>query len=222
MTVTHLDLRAEIIATCRQLEALGYVVGTYGNVSARVEGGLLITPSRVDYSRLQPEDIVAVSLEGAVIDGARLPSSELQVHLQIYLRRADIGAVVHTHSLHATALSCIHDTTPVIVEEQAQVIGSEIRCTRYIPAGQHRQLGEEVARTLGDGMALFVANHGTVSCSRTLAEAVFTAQIVERVAEMRLLTGALGGAISIPPEFVVSERERWLYKYGRPEDKAAG
>jgi len=222
MTITHVDLRTQIIATCRQLEALGYVVGTYGNVSARIEGGLLITPSRVDYSRLQPEDIVAVSLDGAVIDGARLPSSELQVHLQIYLRRADVGAVVHTHSLYATALSCIHDTTPVIVEEQSQVIGSEIRCTRYIPAGQHRQLGEEVARTLGDSMALFVANHGTVSCGKTLAEAVFTAQIVERVAQMRLLTGAMGGAIPIPPEFVTSERERWLYKYGRPEDKAAG
>jgi L-fuculose-phosphate aldolase len=221
MSVDYLDLREEIIATCLRLEELGYVIGTYGNVSARVEAGLLITPSRVDYRLLKPEDIVTVSLAGKVISGMRLPSSELQVHLQIYVQRHDVGAVVHTHSLYATALSCIHDTIPVIVEEQSQVVGSEIRCTRYVPAGQHQKLGEEVARTLGNSMALLVANHGTVSCGRTLAEAVFTAQIVERVAQMRLMTSALGGAIPIPQEYVVSERERWLYKYGRAEDKAA-
>jgi L-fuculose-phosphate aldolase len=230
MSVDYLDLKEEIIATCLRLEELGYVIGTYGNVSARVETGLLITPSRVDYRLLQPEDIVTVSLAGKVIGGSplfpqgggiRLPSSELQVHLQIYVQRHDVGAVVHTHSLYATALSCIHDTIPVIVEEQSQVVGSEIRCTRYVPAGQHQRLGEEVARTLGNSMALLVANHGTVSCGRTLAEAVFTAQIVERVALMRLMTSALGGAISIPHEFVVSERDRWLYKYGKAEDKAA-
>jgi L-ribulose-5-phosphate 4-epimerase len=221
MSANDLSLKEEIIATCLQLEALGFVIGTYGNVSARVEDALLITPSRVDYRLLRPEDIVTVSLRGRVIDGTRLPSSELQVHLQIYVERRDVGAVVHTHSLYATALSCIHDTIPVIVEEQSQVVGNEIRCTRYVPAGQHQKLGQEVARTLGDSMALLIANHGTVSCGRTLAEAVFTAQIVERVAQMRLMTGALGGAIPIPQEFVVSERERWLYKYGKAEDKAA-
>jgi L-ribulose-5-phosphate 4-epimerase len=221
VSVDYLDLKEQIIASCRHLEALGYVIGTYGNVSARVEAGLLITPSRVDYGLLKPEDIVTVSLAGIVVEGARLPSSELQVHLQIYVKRQDVGAVVHTHSLYATTLSCIHDTIPVIVEEQSQVVGSEIRCTRYVPAGQHQKLGHEVAHTLGASMAVLVANHGTVSCGTTLAEAVFTAQIVERVAQMRLLTSPLGGAIPIPHESVVSERERWLYKYGKAEDKAA-
>lgn len=220
MSLDHLALREEIIATCLRLEQLGYVLGTYGNVSARIEDGLLITPSRLDYHLIQPEDIVPVSLTGKVLGGERLPSSELQVHLQIYLQRPDVGAVVHTHSLHATALSCCQISVPVLVEEQSQVIGDEIRCTRYVPAGQHRQLGEAVARTIGDSMAVLVANHGVVCCGRNLAEAVFTNQIVERVAHMYLMTHAVWSPVPIPKPYVVSERERWLYNYGQPEDKA--
>ena len=89
-------------------------------------GGLIITPSRVDYARLTREDLVTVSDAGVVLAGTRLPSSELEVHRRVYLRRPDLNAILHTHSLHATALSCCHETIPVIVEEQAQVVGGDI------------------------------------------------------------------------------------------------
>jgi L-fuculose-phosphate aldolase len=216
----NLDLRKEIIAVCLELEQKGYVVGTYGNVSVRITAGLLITPSRIDYQSLTPPDLVEVTLEGEAKPGKRLPSSELEVHRQIYLLRHDVGAVVHTHSLYATALSCRHETLPVIVEEQSQVIGDEIRCTKYVPAGRHRELGEEIARTLGGSNGVLVANHGTVSCGRSLAEAMFACQIVERVAQMRLLAGPPGVLVPIPEEFIRSERERWLYKYGNATDRA--
>jgi L-fuculose-phosphate aldolase len=172
----------------------------------------------VDYDVLQPEDMVTVADDSSVLDGRRLPSSETAVHRYIYLRRPDINAIVHTHSLFATALSCLHQTIPVIVEEQSQVIGSEIRCTRYIPAGQHEALGREVAETLGQSHAVLLANHGTVSCGRSLAEALFTCQVTERVAQMRLLTSAVGQAIPIPQEYIESERHRFLYKYGTSDD----
>lgn len=221
MSEKDLELRKEMIATCLRLQELGYVIGTYGNVSVRVERGLLITPSRVDYHNLAPGDLVTVSLEGAVVEGTRLPSSELQVHLQIYCRRPDVGAVIHTHPLYATALSCLHRTIPVFVEEQSQVIGGPICCTEYIPAGQHKQLGEQVAQVLGESAAVLLANHGAVGCGKNVAEAMFTCQIVERVAQMYFLTSSAGHAILIPPEHVAGERERWLFKYGRPEDRAA-
>jgi L-fuculose-phosphate aldolase len=216
----NLDLRKEIIATCLELEKRGYVVGTYGNVSVRTKTGLMITPSRIDYQSLTPPDLVEVTLEGEVEGGNRLPSSELEVHRQIYIMRPDVGSVVHTHSLFATALSCLHESIPVIVEEQSQVIGDEIRCTRYVPAGKHRALGQEVARALGKSNAVLLANHGTVSCGRSLAEALFTCQIVERIAQMRTLAGVKGKIIPIPQAFVRSERERWLHKYGTGADKA--
>jgi L-fuculose-phosphate aldolase len=214
----HLDLRRDLIETCRRLVEMGYLIGTYGNASARVPGGLLITPSRVDYADLVPEDMVTVTDEGAILANARLPSSELDVHRQIYHRRPDVNAVLHTHALHATALSCCHDTIPVIVEEQAQVVGGEIRCTRYVPAGRHEELGEETARTLGASNAVLMANHGVVTCGRSLDEALFTGIVVERIAQMRLLTSDIG-AVPIPREHVVSERDRFLHRYGTAADR---
>ena len=214
----NLNLQRELIEICHRLVALGYVIGTYGNVSARVPGGLIITPSRVDYAGLTPEDLVTVSDAGEVLAGGRLPSSELEVHRQIYLLRLDVNAVLHTHSLHATALSCCHETIPVIVEEQSQVVGGEIRCTRYIRAGQHEALGEETARTLGASNAVLIANHGAVSCGRSLDEALFTCIVVERIAQMRLLTSA-AASVPIPLEHVASERDRFLHRYGTAADR---
>jgi L-fuculose-phosphate aldolase len=214
------ELKQAIIDACLRLEGMGYIIGTYGNASARVPGGLIVTPSRVDYHAITPDDMVTVDDGGKVIDGWRIPSSETSVHRLIYRARADVGAVLHTHSFYATALSTLHDTIPVIVEEQSQVVGDEIRCTRYVPAGQHERLGEEVARVLGKSNGVLLANHGVVACGRDLAEALFVAQVVERVAHMRLITGVVGAAIPIPDEYVRSERERWLYKYGTAADRS--
>jgi L-fuculose-phosphate aldolase len=105
---------------------------------------------------------------------------------------------------------------PVIVEEQSQVVGDAIRCTNYVPAGQHHKLGEEVARALGKSNGVLLANHGVVACGRTVDEVLFVAQVVERVAHMWLLTN--GKAVPIPQQHVDSERERWLYKYGTSAD----
>lgn len=218
MSETYLALGQEILAACLWLEEKGFVVGTYGNVSVRVPEGLLITPSRLDYHAMTPDDLVLLSLDGRVLAGARLPSSELEVHRQVYRVRSDVRAIVHTHSLHSAAAASLHTTIPPIIEEQSQVLGGEIRCTEYVPAGQHQRLGLEAARTLGTDVAVLLANHGGVTCGRTLAEALFATQIVERVAQVYLLTRASGGGIPIPSEFVMSERERYLRKYGSAED----
>lgn len=217
--IAHHALKQALIEGCLKLEDMGYIIGTYGNASARVPEGLIVTPSRVNYRELTPQDMVTVSPEGRVLDGRRLPSSETSVHRLILNARPDVGAVFHTHSFYATALSCLHDTIPVIVEEQSQVIGDSIRCSDYVPAGQHLALGEAVVRALGQSNAVLLANHGVVVCGRDIAEALFVAQIAERVAQMRLLTNALGGAVPIPQAHVESERHRWLYTYGTAADR---
>jgi L-ribulose-5-phosphate 4-epimerase len=222
MGIAHAAIKEEIVAACRRLDELKYVIGTYGNVSVRVPEGLIITPSRIEYAVLTIEDLVTVSLDGVVVEGHRLPSSEFAVHSGIYPRRPEVNVVIHTHSFYATTLSCLRKSVPVIVEEQSQVLGGEIRCTSYVPAGQHRKLSEQVAQTLGDSNAVLIANHGTVSCGANIPETLFTCQIVERISRMRLLTDAAGGAFPIDADFVVSERERWLYKYGKEDDRALG
>ena len=91
---------------------------------------------------------------------------------------------------------------------------------RYIPAGQREELGEETAQALGASNAVLIANHGVVSCGRSLDEALFTCIVVERIAQMRLLTSA-SASVPIPAEHVASERDRFLHRYGTAADRDA-
>lgn len=214
----HLDLKQSIIDACLQLQSMGMIIGTYGNASARVPEGMIVTPSRVDYAIITPDDFVTVNLQGSVISGHRLPSSETSVHRLILNARPDVNAVLHTHSFYATAASTLHETIPVIVEEQSQIIGGEVRCSTYVPAGSHAALGEAVASVLGESNGVLLANHGAVACGRTVAEALFATIVLERVAQMYLLARAVGQPVPIPPADVASEYYRYRFKYGTAAD----
>src|SRR5512146_2387924 len=92
-----IDLRREVIAACFFMrDRLGYFVGTWGNISVRVEDGLLVTPSRVKYEEVQPEDLVVVGWESGVVRGQRVPTSETELHRQLMLERPDLGAIIHS------------------------------------------------------------------------------------------------------------------------------
>ena len=101
-----LAARLAVIETCRRMNALGINQGTSGNVSLRHGDGFLITPSGIDYDAMTPEQVVPVHLDGSY-SGDWLPSSEWRMHFDIYASRPEAGAVVHTHSPYATALSCL-------------------------------------------------------------------------------------------------------------------
>ena len=111
-------LRERIVATARRMNALGINQGSSGNVSARVEGGFLVTPSGVPYEELEPADIVHVGRDGHAT-GHRGPSSEWRFHRDIYARRPEAGAVVHTHSAFATTLACLGRPIPAFHYEVA-------------------------------------------------------------------------------------------------------
>jgi L-fuculose-phosphate aldolase len=214
------SLKDEIIQTCRALEKLGYFVGTWGNISVRVTEGLIITPSRIGYDGMTADDFVIVSLDGEIISGHRLPSSETSVHRLILKKKPSVGAAIHSHSPCATAVSCLQRPIPAFVEDLAQIIGGQVNCTRYVPAGQHAKIAEEVANTIGDENAVLLANHGVFCCGRTLSEAFVASQILEKSAQMLLLASAVGPVIPIPPEFVRSERHRYLHSYGTVHDRS--
>jgi len=214
----HLSLKVDMIAKCRLLEEIGYFIGTWGNISVRVPEGFIVTPSRVPYSEIEPSDFVAVSLEGTVIAGHRLPSSETEIHRAVLNKKRSVGAIIHSHSPYATAVSCLHQSIPVFVEDMAQIIGREVRCTRYVPAGQHETIAAEVGSTIGEESAILLANHGVLCCGRDLDEAYVANQILEKAALMMLTAGGRDKVIPIPEEFVRSERHRFLYKYGTIHD----
>ena len=219
MTNRELEaIKLNIIDTCRQLEKLGYFIGTWGNVSIRVPGGMIITPSRISYDVLVPGDFVTVGEDGTIVEGHRRPSSEADTHRAVYRVKPEVGAIVHSHSPYASAVSCMHRSIPPIVEEISQIIGGEIKCTKYVPAGRHQQLAAAVAKTIGEVQAVLVANHGVVCCGRDLPEALVASQIVEKAAQMMLAASPGGKLHRIPQKLVQEERHRYLYKYGTPHD----
>lgn len=216
------ELRQEVIHTCLQMCELGYLLGTWGNVSVRVANGLLITPARTDYEGMQGDDLVVVSWEGKRLAGRRLPSSEMHVHRLLLAGRSDLGALIHSHPPYCSAVAAARQSIPCIVEDMAQVIGGEVRCSRYVPAGHHLELAEAAREAMGGEVAAaLLANHGVVVGGRSLKEAVVATQVLEKAAQVCIQAAALGGAVPIPAAQVQEERHRFLFKYGTAADAAS-
>jgi L-fuculose-phosphate aldolase len=214
------ELRWEVIRACFTMrDKLGYFVGTWGNISVRIEDGLLVTPSRMKYEEMKPEDLVVVGWEGGVIRGERVPTSETELHRQILLARPDLGALIHSHSPWASVFACARRAIPVLTDDMAEVVGGEVRCSHYVPAGRHRELAKAARDAIGpDACVVLLANHGVVAGGRDLAEAIIASQFVEKAAMILIQAEALGGAVPISESLWREERNRYLYKYGKPED----
>ncbi len=188
------ELRQQIIATCRELGALGLNQGTSGNVSVRVShnpaDGYLLTPTSLDYATMQPADIVHVNLAGTCT-GPRRPSSELPFHHAILRERADARAIIHTHSTHATTVACLRRGIPAIHYLVALFGGSDIRCAEYATFGTD-ELSANLVRALAGRRAALMANHGLVVIGDTLAHALSLTAEAEQLARLYLAALASG------------------------------
>ena len=175
-------LRERIVATARRMNALGINQGSSGNVSARIEGGFLVTPSGVPYEELQPADIVHVGRDGHAT-GHRAPSSEWRFHLDIYARRPEAGAVVHTHSAFATTLACLGRAIPAFHYEVAFAGGADIRCAPYRTFGT-QDLSDAALAALEGRRACLLAHHGVIAFGSDLDDALRLADKVEALARL--------------------------------------
>jgi L-fuculose-phosphate aldolase len=154
---------------------LGLVSGTSGNVSARQGELVLITPSALPYESMTDDDLVTLSLDGAVVAGTRAPSSERRVHLAVYATRPDVRALVHTHSEHATAWS--HLGEPL----------GEVLTAPHAPSGS-REIAAAAVEALGDRDAVLLGRHGVLALGESPAAALELAVAVEqRAREARRL-----------------------------------
>lgn len=212
------EIKQQILAMGVQMASSCLVVGTWGNVSARVPGQdhYIVTPSGIPYDRCRPGDLVVVDSHGRVVQGGRRPSTELDLHLAIYNARADVGAVMHTHSVYASALAVAGQPLPAILEELVQLAGGGVPVTRYARAGT-ADLARAVLEVLDDHQAVLLANHGLVGLGRNLEEALLVCLVVEKAAQVYLLSRLLGPAQIIPPAEVDSLRNAYLTSYGQPK-----
>ncbi len=170
-----------LIETAQRLDALGFMPSKSGNVSIRVEGGFRITPSSLPYAALGEADLVDVALDGAILAGQRRPSSEWRLHAEIYAARPEAGAIVHTHSPRATALSCARRGLPSFHYMIALAGGDNIRCSAYATFGT-AALAEAAVGAIQGRRACLLANHGVVALGSSLTAAETLAREVENLA----------------------------------------
>jgi L-fuculose-phosphate aldolase len=201
-------LRYRLMAAARRLGAAGMNPGRSGNLSARVPGGFVITPSGAPYETLNPDDLVFLDPEGEHGGGQRRPSSEWRLHRTLYERDASTGAIVHTHSPYATTLACLGRGIPAFHYEVAFAGGHDIRCAPYATFGTIA-LSERAAEALIDRKACLLANHGAVATGPTLEAAVELAEKVESLA--RLYWQAL--QVGEPKLLDEAEMERVLARF---------
>lgn len=194
--------REQVLEAAREILANRMVIGTWGNVSIRISGQELavITPSGMEYQSLAPDDMVLVNFDGKVVEGNYRPSIETPMHVEIYKRRPDAGALVHVHSPYATAFAVAGHTIPVILEETAQAIGHEIQTAPYARCGS-RLLATRVAEMMGkQGRAVLLANHGLIGLGLDIKDALKVCYIVEKTAMVALLARQLGPLRSLSAE----------------------
>ncbi|MFF9893979.1 class II aldolase/adducin family protein [Streptomyces longispororuber] len=178
-----------LVATARRTVADGLVVGTSGNVSVRVGDTVLVTPSGVAYDDLGPDDAVGVDLDGRRLLGELTPTSELPMHLEIY-RATTAGAVVHTHAVHATAVSTLVPELPP-VHYMTSALGGPVRVAPYALYGTD-ELAAHMLRALRDRTACLLQNHGTVAYGDTLTQAY------DRTAQLEWMCRLWLTAVSVP------------------------
>lgn len=178
--------RTGLVEAARAVHDEGLVVGSVGNLSLRVGEAILITPTRLPYWRLDVDDLVTVGIDGNRIDGFRQASLELKLHLAIYRCRTDVGAVVHTHSPHATAWSYLGLPLLPVTEENEYYGVGPVSTSPPAPSGSE-QMARGCARTLGSSAAVLLGRHGVIATASDLDRALDVARVVERQAQIAWL-----------------------------------
>jgi len=227
MAMVDPALRQQLVAVARRMNASGINQGTSGNLSVRIAGGMLITPSSLPYDQMQPEDLVALDLAGQPLPGAsgavsRRPSSEWRLHADILASRPEIEAVLHCHSIHATALACHGRDIPPFHYMTAVAGGDSIRCAPYATFGT-AELSQRAVEALGDRLACLLAQHGQVALGRSLDQALRIAIEVETLAQMYLQALQLGEPSLLSAEQMAAVHHQFCtLLYGAPPAPPAG
>lgn len=217
MSKTVDNICKEIVKTGKIFAKAKLVEGSWGNISARLEAKKLIaiTPSGHSYKSLGYKDIVILNYDGKIKSSKHQPSSEALLHLAIYKARPDVKAIIHTHSVYASA--CAVAGTPIlpVMEDIVQIAGGQIDISDYALPGTS-ELAQNAVKALGDKNAALLAMHGLVACGRNLQEALTVANIVEKTAMILIFAKQLNPDLRTLSESDINIlRKFYLEKYSK-------
>jgi L-fuculose-phosphate aldolase len=190
------DLRAALVAHCRELNASGINQGTSGNISVRFEDRMLISPSAVPYDQLEPSMIASLDLgdESGAWSGPLKPSTEWRFHHRLLRQRGDAMAVVHAHSTYCTTLAIARREIPACHYMVAAFGGTTVRCAGYATFGT-AELSDLAIEAMQDRTACLLANHGMIAIGESLPKAMWRAIELETIAKQYYLSLAIGGPV---------------------------
>ncbi|KGM97844.1 aldolase [Clostridium novyi A str. 4552] len=179
--------RKIVLNAAKKLYSLKLVAGTSGNISMRnledKNNSFFITPSSLSYEDMKEEDIVEIDANGMSKREGQKPSSEWKMHLEVYKEYPNINAIVHTHSPFATGFAVNREDIPIILIEMKPFLGGDIKVSPFEQAGSV-ELGKAIIPYLKDRSACLLANHGTISCGKTMEEAFTASEYVEDAAKI--------------------------------------
>ncbi len=196
--------REQLVEYGKKLITSGLTKGTGGNLSIfdREQKLIAITPSGIDYFNIKPEDIAIMDIDGEQIEGSKAPSSEFEMHRIFYEKRTDIDAIIHTHTIYATTISCLRWQLPA-VHYMIALAGKDVRCAEYATFGT-KELAENAFEAMKDRKAVLLANHGLLAGANNLENAFNVTEEIEYCAELYYRTKSIGEPI------ILSDKEMEL------------
>ena len=215
------DEKQSVVDAAREMLSMGLVTGTSGNVSVRLAPGVderelfAVTPTGAPYGSLSAEDIVVTNFDMTPVEGELVPSSESLLHVEIYKRRPDVRAVIHTHSVFSSVAAVAGTDIPPIIDEVMISIGGPIVVSAYaFPSSQ--ELADNVCEALEDRNAALIRNHGAVGVGGNLRQALEVCALIERVSQVYYYASLAGKANTLPAKVV--EAERAIFKMRRQSE----
>ncbi|WP_276352072.1 class II aldolase/adducin family protein [Cohnella caldifontis] len=199
MSSSSAAIREELCKYARKTVAGKLVVGPGGNISARHEGKMYLSPSGFALDEIEPAQWVEVDIAtGAITDIGLRPSSEVLMHLYAYRANPAIGAIVHTHPPYCIAFTLVERELPVMFPDQAALVGRTTYVDYVLPTTD--KLADAVVAKVGEASTILLGNHGLVTTGRNLREAYYRTEVVEESAKIYLIASAIR-----PPKILTQE-----------------
>lgn len=180
-------MKKDIAYFMRRLYRQQLTTSSGGNISARGENSVFITPSGIDKARINTEQIGEVAFDGQLIESAHPLSMETAMHLAIYETREDVMAIVHAHPVYATAFASSSQTLDSHLTSEGRYVIGHVAKADYALMGTHA-LADVVSKAAENSNVILMENHGIIAVGKTLLEAFDRLEVMEFTAKMNFIT----------------------------------
>ncbi len=184
-----------------------------GNVSMRMDGQILVTPSGMSYETLVPADVVVMDPRGKIIEGERRPSVDTVALLHIFNHMPGVNAIIHTHQPYATAVGLVMDELPAFCTTLVNATLGSVIVAPYSSAAS-LDMGVRTVQYIGDKRAVILRNHGVVTVGPTLKDALYAAVYLEDASRSYCAASAMGKPRCLTPDQVAEAVESFRH-YGQ-------